>query len=100
MIYSQMHRCDEPPPTLGVVLTATLFSLLLVWPEIKLFTLVASWHLPWAATVILQLFLGFVGITLAIVTFMLLLGAATKLANVWNQHQGRRRDRAADNTTP
>jgi hypothetical protein len=61
MIYSQMRRGDEPPPSLGVVLTAILFSF------------------------------GFAGLTLVFMAIVLLVEAATKLANLWHKHQGRRK---------
>jgi hypothetical protein len=42
-----------------------------------------------------MLFFVFVGVMLVIVAIALLL-AATKVANLWHQHQGRPRDQAAD----
>lgn len=97
MVDSRMMRCgdlmiccrdDEPPPTLGSVLVASLFSLFFILSEEKLFTLVCSWHLPWAAVVILMLFFSFVGVVLVIVAIALLVMAATKVSILWRQHRG------------
>jgi len=89
---AMMRRGDEPPPTLASVSVATLLSSLLVWPEAKLYTLVCSWHLPWAAVVILMLLSASVGVVLVIALPILVITAVEIL---WHQHRDAPRNRAA-----
>jgi len=68
-------RDGKPPPTLGTLLVASLFFFPFGLSEEELLTLVSSWHLPWAATVILMLLCA----ALVIAAMILVLMAVTIL---------------------